>query len=204
MTGPPPLVLASASPRRAAILRTLGLEPEVRPADVDESRRPGEAPDAFVERIARAKAAAVAADRPEALVIAGDTAVVLDDRVLGKPSDPDEAVEMLLALSGRPHTVATGTAVAAPGGGLRSRVDRAEVVFDDVTRAAALEYVATGEPLDKAGAYGIQGRGSALVTRVDGDYYTVVGLPVSGLRALLEASGWRYAFGRLAPLEGAG
>ncbi len=198
----PRLVLASASPRRLDILRQLGLAPEVRAADVDESLLPGEGPGAHVERLARAKAARVAAasdaGEPE-LVLAGDTVVVLEGAVLGKPRDPAHAEEMLLALAGREHEVWSGLAVAGPDGSV-SGAARAVVRFRPFDAALARAYVATGEPLDKAGAYGIQGMGAALVEEVRGDYYSVVGLPVGLLVSLLARAGWRYGFGRLEPL----
>jgi septum formation protein len=199
VTETPPLVLASASPRRTGILTRLGLEHEVRPAEVDEAFRRGEEPRAHVERLAREKAEAVAGLRPEALVLAGDTVVVLDGRVLGKPVDADEAARTLGALSGRAHTVFSALALAVPGGGVRSRVDLARVTFRDLTPDMIRSYVETGEPLDKAGAYGIQGLGAALVQGVEGDYYAVVGLPVSGLISLLADAGWRYTFQGLRP-----
>lgn len=195
----PPLVLASASPRRTHLLAMLGLAHEVWPAHVPEEPLVGEEPDAHVRRLAGEKASTVARDRPEALVLAGDTVVVRDGAILGKPVDPGDAVRMLLSLAGRDHVVASGLALAVPGGAVHVRVDRARVSFRPFREADARAYVATGEPLDKAGAYGIQGRGAALVDRVEGDYHTVVGLPVSGLVKLFEAAGWRYVFGRLEP-----
>jgi septum formation protein len=194
----PSLVLASGSPRRTALLTRWGLEHTVDPARVPETLLPGETPEVHVERLAREKARAVAARHPGALVLAGDTEVVDGGRVLGKPRDEAHARSMLRKLSGRGHRVVTGLALAGPGPDeLRSRWDTAEVTFRDLSDADVEAYVATGEPMDKAGAYGIQGLGGALVTRVEGDYYTVVGLPVSGLVALLEEAGWRYAFGKL-------
>jgi septum formation protein len=193
------LVLASASPRRADLLTQLGIEAEVRPAKVDERVIPGERPEAHVERLAREKAESVARERPGALVIAGDTVVVDGGQVLGKPASDAEAVAMLLRLSGHAHEVLSGVAVAGPRG-VSSSVGRAHVRMRAFTREEAEAYVATGETLDKAGAYGIQGRGAALVQEIRGDYYTVVGLPVSHLLDLLERSGWRYAFGRLEPI----
>jgi septum formation protein len=191
----PSLVLASASPRRSAILRTLGLEHEVLAADVPESFRPGETPEFHVERLARDKAMAARRSRPDALVLGGDTVVVVEGEVLGKPSDAGEATATLLRLSGRSHTVFSGLALAVPGGAVHSVVEQARVAFRSFDREAAEAYVETGEPLDKAGAYGIQGMGAAFVARIEGDYYTVVGLPVGGLLSLLERAGWRYAFG---------
>lgn len=177
----------------------LGLAHEVRSAKVSEDLIPGEGPEAHVERLAGEKASAVARERPGALVLGGDTVVVRDGQVLGKPSDPDDAVRMLLSLEGREHDVASGLALVEPGGGVHARVDVTRVTFRSFDEALARSYVATGEPLDKAGAYGIQGRGAALVHRVEGDYHTVVGLPLSVLVELLETAGWRYAFGRLEP-----
>lgn len=196
LPGPVPLVLASASPRRTELLTGLGIPHRVDPARVPEELLPGETAEAHVERLAREKARTVAARRPGAWVLAGDTVVVRDGEILGKPRDAGHAREMLTALSGREHRVVSGLALAEPGTDrIHARSDAARVVFRELTEREITEYVATGEPLDKAGGYGIQGMGGALVTRVEGDYFTVVGLPVSGLVALLEAAGLRYAFG---------
>lgn len=196
---PPRLVLASASPRRADLLDILGLAHEAIPADVDETLLPGEAPEAHVERLARAKALAVARHRPDALVVGGDTVVVLEGEVLGKPVRRQEAVAMLMRLAGREHRVHSGLALVAPGGTVRSAVSTTRVRFRDFDEAVARRYVSTGEPLDKAGSYGIQGMGAALVDSIEGDYHTVVGFPVATLVRLLEEAGWRYAFGGLEP-----
>lgn len=197
----PPLVLASASPRRSDLLRQLGLSHEVLPAHVDETPGPDETPGGHVERLARDKARAVAALRPDALVLAGDTVVVAHGRILGKPTHREDAVAMLMALAGREHQVLSGLALAVPGasGALHSRVDATEVRFRDFDEAEARAYVSTGEPMDKAGAYGIQGRGGALVTGITGDYTTVVGLPLSGLVELLHVAGWTLRAGDLHP-----
>jgi septum formation protein len=197
--GSPRLVLASASPRRAELLRRLGLDAAVAPADVDERYLEGETPEAHVERLARAKAETVAARHPGALTIGGDTVVVDGDAVLGKPADADEAVTMLRRLSGREHRVVSGIALCGPEGTV-SDVGRAVVRFRRFDETAARAYVATGEPMDKAGAYGIQGMGGALVEEIRGDYYTVVGFPVGRFVELLARMGWRYAFGRLEPV----
>jgi septum formation protein len=197
MADAPHLVLASGSPRRLDVLRQLGLQPEVRPSSEDESYLAGESPLQHVERLARAKAAA-AASRSEALVIAGDTIVVLDGRVLGKPGDTTEAVSTLMALAGRTHEVFTALALAGSHG-IVSAVSRASVRFRDFDVETASRYVETGEPLDKAGAYGIQGLGAALVDSIAGDYYCVVGFPVGVFLDLLARAGWRYEFGRLTP-----
>jgi nucleoside triphosphate pyrophosphatase len=194
-----PLVLASSSPRRAALLRMLNLQFEVVPAHVDERLSRGEPPFRAVERLARTKAAVVARQRPDAVIIAGDTLVVCDGLVMGKPVDAEDAVSMLLSLAGREHEVDTGVAVAAPGAGLASAVERVRVRFRTFDREAALAYVATGEPLDKAGAYAIQGVGSTLVESIDGDFYGVVGLPVARLIGLLRSVGWAYHFRGLEP-----
>jgi septum formation protein len=197
----PRLVLASASPRRTELLARLGLEHDVDPAHIPEEILADETPEEHVERLALSKAREVGARHPGCLVLAGDTVVVRDGSILGKPSDAAEAREMLTSLAGRSHTVLSGLALAGPGPAeILSRHDVARVVFRPLTPQDVEDYVATGEPMDKAGGYGIQGMGGAMVTRVEGDYYTVVGLPVSGLVSLLAEAGWRYAFGGLRPL----
>jgi septum formation protein len=190
----PPLVLASQSPRRAELLGLLGLEFETLPSDIDESWSGAEEPAAHALRLAREKALAAAAARPEALVIGSDTVVVLGGDVLGKPRDEEDAIAMLARLSGREHLVHTGLAVAEPGGRIESAVESVRVRLRAFGEAAARQYVATGEPLDKAGAYGIQGRGATLVESIAGDYYAVMGLPIARLITLLEALGWSYDF----------
>jgi septum formation protein len=194
------LILASGSPRRAAILRQLGLDPEVRPAAVNEALLPGEKPMEHVERLARAKAELVALDLPEALVVGGDTIVVSGDRCLGKPDTAERAVQMLMSLAGRSHEVMTGLAVAGAHG-VVSGVARTTVRFRDFDSESARRYVATAEPMDKAGAYGIQGLGAALVEGLEGDYYSVVGFPVGVFMDLLGQAGWRYDFGKLTKLR---
>jgi len=154
-----------------------------------------EDPLAYVERLSVEKAAAVASRHPEALVIAGDTVVALDEAILEKPGDSSEAVEMLLRLQGRDHVVHTGLALVAPGGSTVSVTESPRVTFRSFGRSEARAYVASEEPLDKAGAYGIQGFGSTLVESIDGDYFAVVGLSPSCLRGLLLKLGLRYAFG---------
>ena len=161
---------------------------------MDESTRPGEAPSSYVKRLALAKAREVAERRPDAFIIGGDTAVVLDNEILGKPEDGRRAVEMLLRLQGRTHRVETGVAVVAPGGGSAAAVVGTEVRFRTFDRVRAEAYAATGEPLDKAGAYGIQGFGSVLVEEIRGDYFAVMGLPVGRVVVLLEELGWDYDF----------
>lgn len=192
-------MLASGSPRRSELLSQMGLAHEVHPAHVDEAYRPGEDYAEHVERLAKAKAESIAPTHPGSLIVGGDTVVVRDGRLLGKPSGPEDAVSMLLSLAGRGHTVLSGVALVGAHG-TRCAVGRAEVRFRSFGPETARDYVATGEPMDKAGAYGIQGFGAALVEAIDGDYYSVVGLPMGRLLELLEQSGWRYVFGRLEPL----
>ncbi|MQA89997.1 MAG: septum formation inhibitor Maf [Gemmatimonas sp.] len=194
MTSPPRLILASRSPRRAELLRRLGLDFEVVPATIDETYIDHEMPADHAERLAREKASTIAARYPDALVVGSDTIVILDSDVLGKPRDPAEAVVMLQRLAGRTHEVYTGVAVASPAG-IASGLERVTVHFRWLDREECEAYVATGEPLDKAGAYGIQGFGSALVRSIEGDYFAVMGLPVVRLLALLNRTGWRYAYG---------
>jgi septum formation protein len=196
---PPPLVLASQSPRRAELIGRLGLTFETVPADIDESYLHGETPPQHAERLSREKALKIAAERPDALVVGSDTIVVIDGEVLGKPRDRAHAIEMLTRLSGREHEVCTGVAVAHAGR-VRSALERVRVRFRELDARACEEYVATGEPMDKAGAYGIQGFGSALVEGIEGDYFAVMGLPVVRMLGLIEHFGWRYGFGTLEPV----
>jgi septum formation protein len=187
----PILVLASASPRRAGLLRALGISFRVEVSGVDESLRPNEAAAEAAERLAREKAAAVAAS--EALpVLAADTVVVLGTEILGKPESRDDAARMLRVLSGRTHEVVTGVCLAR-GGALRSAIERTRVTFAPLTEAAIEWYVATGEPLDKAGGYHIDGFGAALIEAVDGSPSNVAGLPVRLVLRLARESG--LAFG---------
>ncbi len=197
---PPDLVLASASPRRSDVLSSLGLDFVVRPARLDERVLPGETPEEHAERLAREKAEAVAAHNPGALVVGGDTVVVDGSRILGKPADDAEAVDMLRSLAGRSHRVVSGLALVGAHGVVSSHAVT-EVTFRDFDEGLARGYVDTGEPADKAGAYGIQGGGAALVAGIRGDYYTVVGFPVPVFLELLERAGWRYTFAGLEPLE---
>jgi septum formation protein len=199
VTPSPTLILASASPRRAELLARLGLDFRISPPTIPEELRPGETPGEHAERLSRAKALQIHAESPHAIVVGGDTVVVLDGKVLGKPAHAAEALGMLQALSGRTHTVFSGLAVAFPDGAVHSGVMSTDVTFRAFDHRFASAYVATGEPMDKAGAYGIQGRGSALIQAVQGDYTTVVGLPVPLLLELLELGGVRYEFGTLLP-----
>ena len=189
----PPLVLASRSPRRAELLQRLGLRFACEPADIDERYEGDEMPAAHAERLAREKAFVAAGRHPDALVLAGDTVVVLGRDVLGKPRDAADAVAMLERLGGRAHDVYTAVAVRWRGR-TESAVERTRVWMRALPRADLEAYVATGEPLDKAGAYGIQGYGAALVERIEGDFFAVMGLPVVRTLVLLERLGWRYRF----------
>jgi septum formation protein len=193
-----PIVLASSSPRRRELLGLLGLTFEISPADVDETWRDGERPEAHAERLAREKAAA--RPRPGAVSIGADTIVVIDGAILGKPRDAAEAEVMLRRLAGREHEVFTGVAVLH-GGRAASGVTRTVVRFRELDDATITAYVATGEPLDKAGAYGIQGYGAVLVERIDGDYFTVMGLGLGLLVDLLAKVGLRYRFGAITAVE---
>ena len=166
----------------------------MRPANIDETYRAGERPRAHAERLAREKADAIAA--AEAVTIGSDTIVVLDGDVLGKPRDEAEAARMLRRLSGRSHLVITAVA-ARWRGRLVSAVEEVGVTFRALSDEDIRAYIATGEPMDKAGAYGIQGFGATIVERVDGDYFAVMGLPLNRLTRLLESLGIEYAFGEL-------
>ena len=189
------VVLASQSPRRRDLLTLVGIAHEVRPADVDESVRPGEAPDAYVRRLAGEKARAVAGvlGDPAAAVVAADTTVVVDGEILGKPADAAEARAMVRRLAGRTHEVFTGMAVVR-GARAADAVERVGVTFRPLADDEVAAYVATGEPMDKAGAYGIQGYGATIVERVDGDYFAVMGLSLRRVVALLGEVGVAYAF----------
>jgi septum formation protein len=202
-----PLVLASGSPRRRHVLEQLGLAFEVvPPPDGTEPSWDGRVtPLDFAADLARRKATAVKAHRPEAIIIAADTIVVLDGAVLEKPRDEADARAMLFRLAGREHLVHTAVALEVPGGsGPRAALgtETTSVRFRPVGIETIAKYVATGEPLDKAGAYGIQGFGAALVESVRGCYFNVMGFPVTRVIALLEQLGWRYDFpGRLSPID---
>ena len=170
---PQSLILASASPRRKQLLEMLGIPAIVRPSHIAEVRAPGESPVAYTERLAREKAQSVSGG----LVLAADTTVLLDEALLEKPTDAADALRILRLLQGRTHQVITALALVTDGQ-LRQATDITDVTFracdDDFLRA----YIATGEPMDKAGAYGIQGYGAALVERINGDFFGVMGLPV--------------------------
>jgi septum formation protein len=194
------VVLASASPRRRQLLDLIGIAHEVRPANIDETMRPRETPRRHAERLAREKATAIAKRDPDLITIGADTIVVLNRSVLGKPRDTDDAARMLALLSGREHLVTTAVAVSR-GKKLRSAVEEVRVRFRRLRDDEIEAYIATGEPMDKAGAYGIQGYGATIVERIEGDYFAVMGLPIVRLIGLLRDVGVRYQFGELATIE---
>lgn len=182
------LILASQSPRRKELLSSLGYEYEVCPADIDESVCTAGESIYVPEILSREKALSVLAKNPDAVVLGSDTVVICDGKILGKPENGEEARLMLRLLSGKKHTVATGLCVCSREK-TRSLVSLTDVYFYDLSDELIDAYVETGEPMDKAGAYGIQGIGSALVRKIDGDYYTVMGLPVGQVARLLSEFG---------------
>ncbi|OZB11880.1 MAG: septum formation protein Maf [Marinobacter sp. 34-60-7] len=192
------LILASASPRRAELLTQMGVRFDVRPADIDETVADDESPGAYVERLAREKALAVAATQAGAVVLGSDTTVVLDGVILGKPTSAEDAEAMLDRLSGQTHQVMTGIAVVS-GQQCCSDVVVTDVTFRALSREEIRAYVASGEPMDKAGAYGIQGLGGVFVAHLNGSYSSVVGLPLYETARLLSHVGyevWQYWPGR--------
>ena len=196
------LVLASASPRRRELLERLGLQFDVEPADIDETRRPDEPPGVYVERVASDKARAVAG--PGRLVIGADTSVVHEGRILGKPAHPEEARSMLRRLEGETHEVFTGMAVASwdEGVSLDSEVDVTEVKMVAMTGDEIADYVSTGEPMDKAGAYALQGSGGRFVEAVRGSPFTVIGMPIHVLPRLIAHAGSDFDAFRMPPTSG--
>ena len=174
----------------------VGIAHETIPADIDESYLPGEPPIAHAERLAREKGQVVAARHPDALVLSADTIVVIDGEVLGKPTSAPDAMRMLRMLSGRTHTVFTAVAVTWKGK-TESSVEAVTVTFRDMSDERITAYIATGEPMDKAGAYGIQGYGATIVERIDGDYFAVMGLAIGRLIELVRRAGAEYEFGEL-------
>lgn len=196
------IVLASGSPRRRELLRNLGLDFTVIPSDVDEGNHSGLAPAPLAEELARAKAEDVA-ERERGLIIGADTIVIIDGDVLGKPRDRGEALRMLSRLAGRTHTVITGLAVKdTESGRLVVAHEETEVTMRTLTPDEVRGYVATGEPMDKAGAYAVQGVGSLLVERIQGCYFNVVGLPVARLGRILEGFGINVLSGMKAAKSG--
>jgi septum formation protein len=184
------IILASGSPRRQQFLKEMGLSFLVRTASVRERPFDHEGPDDFVLRMAREKAAVVSLEFPDSWVISGDTVVCLGNKILGKPADEHEAVALLMALSGREHCVKTGFCVAHRSRGVKIvQSVTTKVRFAEFSELVARAYVATGESLDKAGAYGIQGKGVFLVKAIEGSYSNVVGLPLYELMEVLQANG---------------
>jgi septum formation protein len=186
------LILGSASPRRRALLADAGIDHVVDAADIDERVRAGEAPAAYAERLARAKAETVAARHPGQWALGADTVVTLDGEVFGKPLDAADARRMLAALSGRRHQVITAVAVSRDGV-THSTLDATDVEMRAVSEAEIASYVATGEPMDKAGAYAIQGGAAPFVCRISGRFDTVVGLPIPTVKRLLSAVAGSYS-----------
>ena len=199
----PNLILASASPRRSELLRAAGIAFEIHPAHVDEDVHEGEAPDAYVLRVAEAKARTIASRFPDRIVLAADTTVVVHGEILGKPCDAADAARMLRLLSGRTHEVLSGICVigSADAGHANDaahvrcdvQLARTLVEFAALTEDEIVWYVASGEAMDKAGAYAIQGLASRFVTRIDGSYSNVVGLPVALVYGMLSSFGRRRA-----------
>jgi septum formation protein len=186
--GAPPILLASASPRRRALLEQLGIAHEVLPVDLDESCRAGEAPAALVQRLARAKAVeGLRRDGGRRPVLGADTIVVADGEVFGKPRDCADASHMLLALGGREHQVLTAVAVATPDGAVRDALSTTRVRMRPISAQEAQDYWDSGEPVGKAGAYAIQGRGAMFIQHVAGSYSGVMGLPLYETARLLQA-----------------
>jgi septum formation protein len=189
-----PIVLASASPRRQEILRNAGIAFVVHPSNVPEIPKPGEAPRAYAERLAREKAIAVSKQRPEDSVLGADTVVVVDGELLEKPKDAADARRMLRLLSGKTHQVITGVCLTGPvlknkDRGPTTRSETTLVTMSTLTDDDIRGYVATGEPMDKAGAYAIQGISSRWISRIEGDYFNVVGLPVALVYRMLREEG---------------
>ena len=182
------LVLASASPRRQELLRNAGIAFEVQPADIPEDPLPGELAKECAERLAREKALAIARQRPHDVVLGADTVVVVDGQLLGKPSDAADAVRMLRLLSGRNHQVITGVCLVLSGQPSVAS-ETTVVTMSEITGEDIVAYVATGEPMDKAGAYAIQGIASRWIPRIEGDYSNVVGLPVALAHSMLRLAG---------------
>lgn len=189
-----PIVLASASPRRQEILRNAGIPFVVHPSNVPEIPQHGEAPKVYAERLAREKAVAVSKQRPENLVLGADTIVVVDGEILEKPKDAADAARMLRLLSGKTHRVITGVCLTGPTLGtekreLKTMSETTLVTMSVLTDDDIRGYIATGEPMDKAGAYAIQGISSRWISRIEGDYFNVVGLPVALVYRMLREQG---------------
>ena len=182
------IILASQSPRRAELLAQMGIDFRMEPAQVDETLHADERAADYVERVAIAKAETVHRRFPDLAVLGSDTAVVLDQTTLGKPRDRDDAIRMLLALSGRPHEVLTGVALATADA-TQYRLSVSRVVFRDISEQEAAAYWATGEPADKAGGYAVQGLAAAFIERIEGSYSGIMGLPLFETMLLLGTIG---------------
>lgn len=186
----PPLILASSSPRRRELLNQVGMAYQVIVADIDESIRPGEDVGEYVCRMAREKALEVhQRDGVTVAVLGADTAVVVNGLVLGKPVDREDAIRMLESLSGRTHEVWSAVALVSPGGGLRQRLNITRVTFSELDRAWIESYCDSGEPMDKAGAYGVQGIAAQKISHMEGSYSGVMGLPLHETAEILQAAG---------------
>ena len=186
----PPLILASSSPRRRELLNQVGMAYQVIVADIDESIRPGEDVGEYVCRMSREKAFEVhQRDGVTVAVLGADTAVVVNGLVLGKPVDREDAIRMLESLSGRTHEVWSAVALVSPGGGLRQRLNITRVTFSELDRAWIESYCDSGEPMDKAGAYGVQGIAAQKISHMEGSYSGVMGLPLHETAEILQAAG---------------
>ena len=183
------IILASKSPRRKQLLSMMGLEFTVQTADIDETMDPSQTPAHEVAAVSARKAEKIAALHPQDVIVSADTIVVIDGKILGKPKDEQDAARMLRLLSGRTHTVYTGLTVHA-NGKANTQVVSTGVTFRDLSNAEIAAYIETKEPMDKAGAYGIQGLGARFVKGIRGDYNNVVGLPVGRLYQELKSRGW--------------
>lgn len=183
----PKVILASGSPRRAEIMTSVGWAFSKDVPDIDESERPGEHPEAYVQRLAREKAEAVAARHPEEIVLAADTTVVIDDLIIGKPVDIDDAKRMLRMLSGRWHEVLTGVGVTQKGE-TKIGLQRTRVKFNDLSDREVDFLALRGDPLDKAGAYAVQAQAALFIDAIEGDYWNVVGLPISLVYRLIRST----------------
>jgi septum formation protein len=184
------LILASSSPRRQELLRKEGIEFEVSPANIPEEQRPGEPPIDYALRLAQEKALKIAEKFPDKYVLGADTIVVVDGEILGKPASPQDAARMLALLSGRTHQVITAVSMVAPIKRIDTRSLTSNVHFRALTPQEIEQYIAGGEPMDKAGAYAIQGGAASWVTRLEGDYSNVVGLPLPLVKEMLRDSGF--------------
>lgn len=185
----PPLILASSSPRRQELLRKLGIPFDIHAAHINEEQIPGEQPLDYALRLSREKAETMAAHYPQSHVLGADTIVVIDGEVLGKPKDRADAARMLHRLSGRGHEVITAVSLVAPGAPTETHASTTKVNFRELTEQEIQQYVASGEPMDKAGSYAIQGGASLWAYRMEGEYSNVVGLPLSLVTEMLKTSG---------------